>query len=370
MHVLHFMHPPPCLAMVTSLALRNLGYSTLDLHWAFPNAEKREEALVILRDFIRTNKISFVMTHGFFGLDKELLRDLRSFPIIDHSYDFSFAAYQALLPDIREHAVFHFSHEPNELELYRRAGVEFLAWLPYGMSSHYHLPLNLPEEASYTYDILFVGRTSIASRHSVEHQLQQRGVGNPKAFIEAYIDGFPELSLAELLGKSPEDIAVEHNGDVFFSDLYRAEVVRRLIEREGLPVTVVGDPTWLAHIPSANFYGGTADGQDMYPKARINLDFTRSNYFGTTNIRVFEILSCGGFCLTDNSSLTSETFTEHELPMYKNYKDLVEKIRFYLANPGKRREHIYRGWVKSASHTYEARLLSIFEAIGARQSSG
>lgn len=369
MHVLHFMPPPPCLAVVASLALRNLGYNPVDLHWDIANPDRKAEVLAFLRRFIKEHPIRFAFSHAFYGIDKDILAEIKGIKLIDHSYDVSFAAFEALRPEIESHPCFHIAHEPNELVLYRDAGVQFLSWLPFGMASAMVKPLLIPEDSTYEFDVLFVGRTHInAPLSSVEAQLQDRGIADPHAFMEALVDYFPERSLADLLGQSDEDIARKQHGQSFFSDLYRVLVIKRLIERERMKVTVVGDPTWLNHIPAAHFSGGPADGRALYGKAKINLDFTRANYFGTTNIRVFDILSASGFCISDNSPLQSGAYTDGELPMYRNYKDLVAKIRHYLSRPLERREMLYKGWAATVSrHTYEQRILEILSRVAMQQ---
>jgi predicted O-linked N-acetylglucosamine transferase (SPINDLY family)/glycosyltransferase involved in cell wall biosynthesis len=100
---------------------------------------------------------------------------------------------------------------------------------------------------------------------------------------------------------------------------YRCHVLEEL-KRAGLPLEVMQTS------PS-----GAAD---VYSDSQITLNIALN---GDLNLRVFEALSAGGFLLTDRlteSSGLKALFTPGEdLEVWSGEEELVEKIRYYLANP-------------------------------------
>ena len=100
---------------------------------------------------------------------------------------------------------------------------------------------------------------------------------------------------------------------------YRCHVLE-FLKRTGLPLEVMQTS------PS-----GAAD---VYADSQITLNIALN---GDLNLRVFEALAAGGFLLTDRlteSSGLKALFTPgQDLEVWSGKEDLVEKIRYYLANP-------------------------------------
>lgn len=84
---------------------------------------------------------------------------------------------------------------------------------------------------------------------------------------------------------------------------------------------------------------------EIYAKSLINLNISLN---GDMNLRVFEILSSGGFLLTDRLSRESGLemiFKDGEhLVCYDSPEDLVEKIRYYLNHPHEARAIAQKGY--------------------------
>lgn len=71
----------------------------------------------------------------------------------------------------------------------------------------------------------------------------------------------------------------------------------------------------------------------IYNNSRINLNITSKTIESGIPLRVLDILSCGGFCLTNHQPEIAEYFTDGEdLVMYYDLKDLHAKAEYFL-NP-------------------------------------
>lgn len=71
--------------------------------------------------------------------------------------------------------------------------------------------------------------------------------------------------------------------------------------------------------------------------AKINLNMSLKTIKTGIPLRVFDVLSCGGFLITNYQQELFEYFTPGEhLVVYENVKDLVQKVDYYLKNEQER----------------------------------
>ncbi len=99
-------------------------------------------------------------------------------------------------------------------------------------------------------------------------------------------------------------------------------------------------------------------------KISINLQNPISQINGIS-CRVFEILACGGFPLTENKKDLSLYFdVGKEIVAYDNADDLKKKIRYYLDHPDERAEIARRGRERVLrEHTYKHRMQKMLGII-------
>lgn len=82
--------------------------------------------------------------------------------------------------------------------------------------------------------------------------------------------------------------------------------------------------------------------------------------------RNFEIPGCKGFLLTSDADNLRDYYQDgKEIVIYKDFEDLIEKIRYYLKNDRERKKIAEAGYQKTLKeHTYEKRFNEIFKTIG------
>lgn len=101
----------------------------------------------------------------------------------------------------------------------------------------------------------------------------------------------------------------------------------------------------------------SAFGEDMtrlYSRAKIILNVHASGT-ATTEARVFEVLGCRGFLLSERLS-EENPFDSRHLVEFKTVKELVDKARYYLAHPVEREQIAAEGHRAAlAGHTYQHR---------------
>jgi len=98
-------------------------------------------------------------------------------------------------------------------------------------------------------------------------------------------------------------------------------------------------------------------------KVCLNVHILEHNTAGTINGRVFEVVLCGGFLISDNSWATKEVFGDSVI-LTEGDDDLVEKLSFYLANEEERKRRSIEGRkIALAAHTYEHRVETVLDYI-------
>lgn len=96
---------------------------------------------------------------------------------------------------------------------------------------------------------------------------------------------------------------------------------------------------------------GYADYQTQMPhvfyQSKINLNITSRTIESGIPLRVMDILSCGGFCLTNYQPEIAEFFEDGvDLVMYTDMEDLLSKVRYYLEYEAERAQIAQNGYRK------------------------
>ena len=96
---------------------------------------------------------------------------------------------------------------------------------------------------------------------------------------------------------------------------------------------------------------GYADYQTEVPlifhNSKININITSKTITSGIPQRIFDILSCGGFCLTNYQPEIAEYFVDgEELVMYTDMADLLAKVEYYLSHEEERKQIAAGGYKK------------------------
>lgn len=120
----------------------------------------------------------------------------------------------------------------------------------------------------------------------------------------------------------------------------------------------------------ASAFGAAA--ADLMNRSKIVLNIHAESFLDTET-RVYEVLGCGAFLLTEQLS-PENPFTEKELVQYTTTEDLWDKLAYYLAHEDERIQIAQTGYQAAlANHTYTARAQEIVDVMaryGATLASG
>jgi hypothetical protein len=265
--------------------------------------------------------------------------------------------------------------------LYRAAGFQ-AEHLPLASDPEWRCPIALtPEEhADVDAPVVFVGRSMVPEAQQYKRDATALAVAagrDPKdaaALLERVlaeqrrspgIFKIPELlaeHLPELLVRQPPGTRyadpVMLVGEAAAAEFRLATVAG--LGRHG--VHVWGDEGWRAVVPHGARYRGPAGHFHKLPRIYsgdgIHVDIGRLYQLDIVTLRVFDVVSCGGFVLAHhNEELTDLFVLGEELVSWRTPAELHEKVSYYLAHPEERRRIAAAGRARLLrDHTVAKRL--------------
>lgn len=116
-------------------------------------------------------------------------------------------------------------------------------------------------------------------------------------------------------------------------------------------------------------YCGSVDYWSEMPKvfrmSKINLNFTIPNIKSGIPLRIWDVLGCGGFLLTNYQAEIPYYFKEGEdLVCFDSLEDLCEKVEYYLEHEEERKRIAWNGYRKvREKHSYIERIHTILDTV-------
>ena len=286
----------------------------------------------------------------------------------------------------------------NYLE-FRGMGVKHIWYLPLAVDTErMDALLGVPEEAGrrkaaqdpemqkYRGDVAFVG--SLYERNSydkIKNRLPEYLRGYFDAVMEAQLNisgaNIVEPMLTTNILEQLQEYFQLEKSDGSFSDLGLifqttvlgfkiAEIERRralieLSKHYKVNVYSNSDVSDLLRIQ----YCGSVDYWSEMPKvfrmSKINLNFTIPNIKSGIPLRIWDVLGCGGFLLTNYQAEIPYYFKEGEdLVCFDGLEDLCEKVGYYLEHEEERKRIAWNGYRKvREKHSYIERIRTILDTV-------
>ena len=164
-----------------------------------------------------------------------------------------------------------------------------------------------------------------------ENFMRNDRIAMVRLYLDAKISAMERLHLMHLIGER------------YPLDLYTGS------KTTGLPVRNRGLANSLTEMPL------------IFHNSKINLNITSKSIREGLPLRIFDVLGCGGFLITNYQSELDAIFTAGEdLEVYTGDDDLLQKIDYYLCHPNDRKEIAQNGYNKVKQyHNYPERILSM-----------
>ena len=339
-------------------------------------------------EWILQKPIAFVFSINFFPAISYTCEKLKV-PYVCWSVD-------SPVPELFSNAL---KNSYNRIFLFDKAQYDFFS--PVNPNCIYYLPLatnvNRWEEIvlsmtdadfeTYGGDVAFVGSLYTEKCKYDKLTLSDHTCGFVDGLMEAQLKVFgcnfipeslTEEVIREIAGADPDF----YRSDDVFTDISRYLVahqyigmklaaverertLRFLCERFPVKLYTRSDASVLS---KADCRGGVSTLTEMpkvFQASRINLNITMRPIETGLSLRIWDVLGCGGFLLTNYQAEIPDYFEiGRDLETYESMDELEEKVRYYLSHDEERVEIAISGYEKVARyHTYEIRLAQMLKIL-------
>lgn len=347
------------------------------------------DRLLLVESVLKSEQVLFVFSINFYPVLAEIC----------HIYRTRYLCWtvDSPVPELFSKSI---RHDTNHIFLFDRAQYQYFA--PYNPEHIHYLPLasctrrfdrvissiTEADRHSCPTDISFIG--SLYSEKNPVHQLK----GLPD-YARGYMDALVESSL-KIYGYNPIENAVTAQladmvracaADFFemadpVTSPHRYVTAHSYIGVQATEVERVRTLNTLAQYFHVNLFtrsntrdlrnvhvhGGVESLGEMpriFHLSRINLNMTSKPIQTGLPLRIFDILGCGGFLMTNYQAELPEYFEIGvDLEAYSSLDELVDKCAYYLAHEEERKQIALNGYRKVCEqHTYPHRMKTMLEAL-------
>lgn len=218
---------------------------------------------------------------------------------------------------------------------YNKIGYKNVIKTQWACNHFLYRPLNLPK----IYDVTFVGQPH-GNRKKIIEKIKKAGIN-----IKCWGRGWPagRISQEEIIRIFSQS-KINLNLTKSSGNISLKELAKFFLKRKNNKSIQIDNPRhWIDNFKS--FLG----------KRREQIKG-----------RNFEIPGCGGFLITGDADNLRDYYEDgKEIVIYKDTKDLIEKIKYYLEHDEEREAIAKAGYEHTLrDHTYEKRFNEIFKTIG------
>ncbi len=235
--------------------------------------------------------------------------------------------------------------------------VSFVGSLYNEKSSYPHLPLSARDR-----DIceqILSARMPLSGLYQIEDSITPQIVDA----IKRADAGF--YTLPDAFTDTDAFVATNYYLGIELSARDRIQLLQSLSEEFDVHLFTRSDASSLPHV---HYHGGVNTHTEMplvFKRSKINLNITMCSIQTGLSQRIFDILGCGGFLLSNYQGEIPEYFEiGKDLDCYESIEECREKIAYYLSHDDQRLEIAENGYQKiKAMHTYQIRIARILKIV-------
>lgn len=265
------------------------------------------------------------------------------------------------------------------VQMLKDFGFKNVFYLPFAANPEIFRQINLTKEEKETYscNISFAGGSIFQVykefyKNKEVHSLLKEGVRlqceNPYVYSSDIIDELQKNLPTPLFKDADEKRSFKINLELAAAALNRKNTLE---EVSGFGLDLYGDDGWrslLNGIKGVRFKGGIDNRSELpklYNASRINLNITRPQAKTGLNMRVFDILACGAFLVSDYRRDMAELFElGRDVICYHTRDELSELVKYFLDHPRERESIAKNGRERILKdHKYENRIDVIMDTF-------
>lgn len=371
-------------------AFQSLGLTVIEETTEITNKKlSSADRLLSVEAVLKTEQLLFVFSINFYPVIAEIC----------HIYKTRYLCWtvDSPVPELFSKSI---CRETNHIFLFDRTQYQYFA--PYNPAHIHYLPLasctrrfdqvtasiNAADRHAYSADISFVG--SLYNEKNPVRQLKDL-----PDHAKGYMDALVESSL-KIYGYNPIENAVtdelanaikacaadfyELNDPIADPNQYitahsyigmqaaeveRIRTLNMLARHFRVDLFTRSNARDLQNVHVHNGVESLTEMPKVFHLSRINLNMTIKPIQTGLPLRIFDILGCGGFLMTNYQAELQEYFEIGvDLEAYSSLNELVDKCAYYLTHEEERKQIAVNGYRKVCElHTYPHRVKTMLEAL-------
>lgn len=143
----------------------------------------------------------------------------------------------------------------------------------------------------------------------------------------------------------------------------RLIALKMLSDKFSVDLYTGSDTTSMPNIHNRGFAKTLEEMPIIFNQSKINLNITAKSIRSGLSLRVFDVLGCGGFLITNFQAELPEFFNiGKDLETYSSMEELCDKTEYYLKHDSAREAIARNGFNKIEKfHTYDTRIIEMLE---------
>lgn len=181
---------------------------------------------------------------------------------------------------------------------------------------------------------------------------------------------FPDfLTREDAFADTDRYVAAHYYLGMRLAETERVRVLNALSEKHQVALYTRSDTSLLKKVDCR---GGISTHKEMpavFALSKINLNITMRPIQTGLSLRIWDVLGCGGFLLSNYQAEIPEYFEiGKDLDCYESIPDLQNRVQFYLSHEDIRQEIAHNGYEKvKAMHTWEHRIATMLKTVFQRE---
>lgn len=187
-----------------------------------------------------------------------------------------------------------------------------------------------------------------------------------QALIDSLKQSYPNFyTLSNAVENTDAFVAANYYLGMLVSEMERVRVLNALAEKEKVTVYTRSDTSLLKSVDCRPGITTHVQMPRVFRLSKINLNITMKGIQSGLPLRIWDVLGCKGFLLTNyQTEIPSYLEIGKDLECYDSIEDCVAKASYYLKQDDLRMEIAENGYQKvKRFHTYEHRVVEILKVI-------
>ncbi|MGN0436806.1 MAG: DUF3880 domain-containing protein, partial [Wujia sp.] len=369
-------------------ALKRLGHEVIIINERYNEPDYDKDYILKLAEVIQNNRdAACVMSVNFIPVISRASKPFK-LPYISLTVDCPCSTLYSNTLAYPHNRVFVFDKLQYDKFRYINPNCIFHTPLATDIESWDRIQLSPEDHKRYDCDVSFVGSLyqEMCLYNRIENKLPEYTQGFVEGLIAAqqnvYGYNFIEDSISDewaeqfRIDAGLSSVADDYINDLkgIIADVYigykcteqeRINTLNQVSQHFSTDLYTQSDTSSLSNIHNK----GPADSLTMMPKifkcSKINLNITNKAIKSGLSQRIFDVMGCGGFLITNYQPEVLDLFVpDEEIVMYESLEDLIDKIGYYLIHEEERNRIAVNGYRKvKENFTYDKLCKALLSVI-------